>query len=98
NEWLTVVGVTRDVRDDGPVGETLPEFYLPYLQNPSALMRLVVRTDAGPMNFVSSIRHEVLTVDRDQPVTEVKSMNQFVSESVFRPRFNTILLTAFATI
>ena len=94
---MTVVGVARDVKEDGPVGETLPEFYLPCLQNPSALMRLVVRTDAEPMNFVFAIRHEVLAVDKDQPVTEIKSMKQFVSESVFRPRVNTILLSVFAT-
>jgi putative ABC transport system permease protein len=98
NAWLTVVGVARNVKEDGPVDETLPEFYLPCLQNPSALMRLVVRTNGEPMSFVSAIRQEVLAVDKDQPATGIKSMKQLVSESVFRPRLNTLLLSVFATV
>jgi len=96
--WLTVVGVAQDVKELGLIDETLPEFYLPYLQNPSALMRLVVRADAQPMDLVSGIRREVLAVDKDQPVTEIKSMKQFLSESVFRRRFNTILLGLLAAV
>ena len=99
--WLTVVGVVGDVRqikDSGPLVEQHPEFYLPCAQNPSALMTLVVRTDAEPMNLVSALRREVLAVDKYQPVTEIKSMKQFVSESVYRPRLNTELLSVFATV
>jgi len=99
--WLTVVGVAGDVKEVkelGPIDETPPEFYLPYPQNPSALMRLVVRTDAEPMNLVSALRREVLDVDKDQPFTEIKSMKQFISESVFRRRFNTVLLGIFASV
>jgi putative ABC transport system permease protein len=96
--WLTIVGVVRDVKEFGPIEETPPEFYLPCLQNPSALMRLVVRTEGQPINLASTIRDEVLAVDADQPVTEIKSMKEFISESVFRRRFNTALLGVFAAI
>ena len=96
--WLTVVGVARDVNEIGPMDDPSPEFYLPYLQNPSALMRLVIRVDAGPIDFVSSIRREVLAVDKDQPVTEIKSMKQFLAESGFRRQFNTILFGLFAAV
>ena len=98
NPWLTVVGVARDVKEIGPTAETSPEFYLPCLQNPSALMRLVVRADTGQTDIVSSIRREILAVDKDQPVIEIKSMKQFFSESAFRRRFNTILLALFAAV
>jgi putative ABC transport system permease protein len=99
--WLTVVGVAGDVKEVkelGHIDETLPEFYLPYPQNPSALMRLVVRTDAEPMSLVPALRRGLLDVDKDQPFTEIKSMKQFISESVFRSRFNTILLGVFAAV
>jgi putative ABC transport system permease protein len=96
--WLTIVGVVRDVKDFGPIEETPPEFYLPCLQNPSALMRLVVRTEGQPLNLASAIRDEVLAVDADQPVTETKSMQEFISESVFRRRFNTVWLGVFAAV
>jgi putative ABC transport system permease protein len=98
NAWLTVVAVASDVKELGPIDEAVPAFYLPYLQNPSALMRLVVRADAEQMDLVSGIRREVLAIDKDQPVTEIKTMKQFLSESVFRRRFNTILLGLFAAV
>jgi len=95
---LTIVGVARDVKDIGFTDEPRAEFYLPYLQYPSALMRLIVRADSRPMDLASSIRREVLSVDNDQPVTEIKPMTQFLSESVFRRRFLTILLGLFSAL
>lgn len=96
--WLTIVGVVRDVKEFGLIAETPAEFYLPYSQNPSALMRLVVRTEGPPMDLASTIRDEVLAVDADQPVTEIKTMNEFISDSVFSRRFNTTLLGVFAAV
>ncbi len=96
--WLTIVGVVQDVKEFGFTDETPPEFYLPYLQNPSALMRLVVRTETRPPNLVSVIREQVQAVDRDQPITEIKSMYEFISDSVYRRRFNMVLLGVFASV
>jgi len=95
SEWLTIVGIAQSVREIGPAGESNPELYLPYPQNPSALMRLVIR-GGGKADLASAISREILTVDKDQPVTEVKSMNRILSESSFRRRFNTMLLALFA--
>jgi putative ABC transport system permease protein len=94
--WLTIIGIAQDVRDIGPTYESGPELYLPYLQRPSPLMRLVIRPRSENTGLALDIRRELLAVDKYQPVTEVKGMNDIISESSFRRRLNTILLGVFA--
>jgi len=98
NSWLTIIGVTKDVKEFGAIDETPAVFYLPYLQSPSALMRLVIRGESPFGNLSASIREEVRKIDKDQPVTEIKPMQNLMSESVFRRRFNTGLLGIFAAL
>ena len=98
NEWLTIVGITQDVKEIGATYESNPELYLPYLQNPSALMRLVIRSGAENVDLASDVRGEILAIDKDQPVTEVKGMNQILKEASFRRSFNATLLGLFAAV
>ncbi len=96
NSWLTIVGVVGDVRDQALTDDPSPEILLPCSQNPSRLMRLVIRTTAEPLSLASAVRHELLALDKDQPVMDIKTLEQFISESVFRPRLNLFLLGIFA--
>ncbi len=98
NTWLTIVGVVGDVKELSLMDEPQPEFYLPFRQNPSALMRLVIRSAAEPASLIPAIRHAVLAVDNNQPVTEIKSMRQWITESVFARRTNMFLLGLFASV
>src|SRR5262249_18359892 len=98
NAWLTIVGVAQDVDEIGARYESSPELYLPYLQNPSALMRLAIRSGADNSELASDVRREILAVDRDQPVTEVKNMSEILSEPSLRRRFNATLLGLFAVV
>jgi putative ABC transport system permease protein len=98
NSWATIAGIARNVTEE-LAGEPRPgQIYLPYSQNPSRLMRLVVR--AGPSNagLAGLVRQELLAVDGDQPVTEVKTIGQVFSEAVFQRRLHTVLLGLFATL
>jgi putative ABC transport system permease protein len=96
--WLQIIGVAKDVKEFGLSEEPTPLIYLPYLQHPSSLMRLVVRTAAEPMSVTASVERAVQSVDKDQPVTEIKTMEQFIAESVSRRRFNVWLLGIFAAV
>ncbi|MEK6324526.1 MAG: ABC transporter permease [Acidobacteriota bacterium] len=100
---LTVVGVVGDLKQDGIMGVpqdqvTLPQMYLPYLQNPSSIMHLMVRTPSEPLRWAAAVRGEVYAVDKDQPVFDVKTMDEVVAESFARPRILTLLLVAFAAL
>ena len=96
--WLSIVGIAGDVRDTSLESDARPCVYLPYPQFPSSGMTLVVRAAFDPKVLISAIRDQVWAVDKDQPVTDVKTMDQYVSDSVSRRRFNALLLTTFASL
>jgi len=93
-----VVGVARDVRLDGIVPTPLPQLYLPYAQNPSSILHLVVRTAADPMRWSPSVRRAVLSIDKDQPVFDVKTLEDVLAYSFTRAATLTRVLAAFAAL
>jgi len=98
DSWLTIVGVIGNTVE-GEIGEPKePIFFLPYLQNPSRIMRLVIRTSAPPMSLAAAVRHEVEVVDKDQPVTDVKTMDDYVSAVASQRRLNMALVAFFAVL
>ena len=81
----------------------LPELYVPYSQPLFAGMTVrptfvAVRTDGDPLAMRATIRQAVGAVDPDQPVSDVRSMEQRVSESLGPRRFNMLLLVLFAAV
>jgi len=94
--WLVIVGVAGDVHDSGLDSETRPCIYVPYPQFPTSSMTLVVRSVSDPKLLIPAIRKEVWAVDGNQPVTEIKTMDQFVSDSISSRKFNALLLSIFA--
>ena len=98
NTWLTVVGVVGDVKDDGITDLTAVEIYVPYLQNPSSLMNLLVRSTSDPMRLAPSVRSQILAVDGDQPVYNIRTMENVFSQSLAEPQVITSLLATFAAI
>jgi predicted permease len=96
--WRQVVGIVGDVRQDGLVRVGRPEVYAPQLQVPVPYMLLAVRTRAEPAALTAAVRHAVMAVDKDQPLFQIKTMEQVVGDSIAGPRFQMSLLAIFATI
>jgi len=96
--WLTVVGVAADIKETGLNDREHAEIYLSYLQFPSSLMFLVVRTELPPASLSTAVRDEVLAVDRDQPVSDVRIMDSAIRESTAGPRLSADLLVLFVAI
>jgi putative ABC transport system permease protein len=94
--WMEVAGVVGDVSHDGLGAEPIPEVYLPLRQNPDSGGAVVVRTTLAPAALAGAVRRSVLALDRDQPVAEVRTMDEALSASLSRPRFSALLLAAFA--
>jgi putative ABC transport system permease protein len=94
--WYSVVGLVQNVRHL-PLGTDPPaEVFTSYLQDPSSYMTLVVRAVPDPASLAAAVRGKVLEVDRNQPVYDVATMQQRLSESVAPQRFNTLVLGIFA--
>jgi putative ABC transport system permease protein len=96
--WLTVVGVVQDVREWEWGEEKVAQLYLPYTQNPSRIMRLVVRSSGDPSALTSAVRHAIESVDPNQPATEIRTMNEFLTAAVAQRRLSMLLLGGFAAI
>jgi putative ABC transport system permease protein len=96
--WMTVVGVVGDVRYRGLNTEPRAEMYVSYQQLPVDSMTLALRTTSEPTALGTALRNEVWALDKDQPVTAIKTMGQAVSDSIARERFNMQLLTIFALV
>jgi putative ABC transport system permease protein len=98
DKWTTVVGVVGDVKSHGLTGKTEPEVYRPFLQLPTRDMALVVRTHNDPMTVAALLREAVASVDAQVPVSEIRTAEQIISNSVAEPRFTMLLLASFATL
>ena len=97
NRWLRVVGVVKDVRQFELVVEPKPQMYLPFTQaNFFEPRALVVKTNLEPLSLAATVRKTVWEIDKDQPVSDIASMETIVSESVARQRFSMLLLGIFA--
>jgi putative ABC transport system permease protein len=94
--WLTVVGVVGDVRMSGFIEESTGTVYAPFTQRPRRSMTLALRTGSDPLALADSVRQAVWQLDADQPVHDVRTMDEYVYDSLARPRFNATVLSLFA--
>ncbi|HEY3117938.1 MAG TPA: ABC transporter permease, partial [Chloroflexota bacterium] len=95
-DWSEIVGVVGNVRDSFDQRNDMPQSYEPYLQRPSSVMTLVVRTRSDPASFAPMLRRAVWGVDKDQPITAVHTMNRLIAESGSNSRVMNILMGTFA--
>ena len=99
NPWLSVVGVVKDVRQFELNADPKPQIYLPYTQAGLFAPRdLVIRTTTEPLSLTAAVRNTVWEIDKDQPVSDIRTMEQILSESVSRDRFSMLLLGIFAIV
>jgi putative ABC transport system permease protein len=95
---LTVIGVVGDIRADGGVFQRpeIPLIYLPYLQNPSPIMHLIVRTASNPLGSANIVRDQVWAVDKNQPVADIATMDDIVAFRFVTERVSADLVSVFA--
>ncbi len=96
--WFEIVGVTANVRSLDLREDAQPELYFASKQDAFSQVAIVVRSTVEPSSLAASLREAVAQVDPTVPVSEVKTMEHIVSESVTQPRFNLFLLGMFSTI
>jgi len=98
--WCEIVGIVSDVKHLGLREPTPSEMLVPYLQRPEETMSLAVRTAEGiePLSLTSAVRHAVQSVDRDQPVYSVETMEQRLANLRASERLIALLIGLFATL
>jgi putative ABC transport system permease protein len=97
-KWLTIVGIVRSIRHRGLDVDPAPEYYLPFAQDPERSMVLTVRSAQDPRSLASAVRREIQSIDLDQPMANVRTLEVVTADSVAPRRMSMVLLTAFAGI
>jgi putative ABC transport system permease protein len=94
--WSTIVGVVGNVKNESLSLTQNKSVYLPHAQISLGGMGLAVRAAASPESVVVAIREQVKGMDPNLPVTQVLTMTEVVSRSIYRPRLFAILFGVFA--
>jgi putative ABC transport system permease protein len=97
-KWLTIVGIVRSIRHRGLDVDPAPEYYVPLAQGPWHAMVLTVRSAQDPRSLTSAVRREIQSIDPDQPMANVRTLEVVTADSVAPRRMSMVLLAAFAGI
>jgi predicted permease len=95
NTPIQIVGVVGDFRQKNLATPAEPTAYLHYLQNIRAGMSIAVRTNGNPLRYTNAIREAIWSVDRDQTITSMETLESIVGGNVARPRLLATLLLLF---
>ncbi|HWN45622.1 MAG TPA: ABC transporter permease [Thermoanaerobaculia bacterium] len=95
---LEIVGIAGNVRHASFGADDRTHMYVPYAQDTWAAMNLVLHTQGEPLGVAGHVRRVVWGVDRDQPVAEVRTMEDIRAGSVGQLRFVMVLLGVFAVV
>jgi putative ABC transport system permease protein len=93
---VQIVGVTPDLKIGG-LGDNSANniLFVPYRQRPFLSVEIVAR---GPSSIAQDVRREVLAIDRDQPVANVRTMSEVLADSMTQPHLRTALIGGFAAL
>jgi putative ABC transport system permease protein len=93
-----IVGVIRQVAEQAGEKERAVEIYVPVAQNPWFSASIAVQTAGEPMSFLPAVKAAIARVDKDQPLTRVRTMEEVAAQSTSQPRFRAELVGAFAAL
>ena len=91
-----IVGVVGDTKTGSLTGEGGAQIYVPNAQARENFMGLVIRTAGDPAAFATTLRHEVQALDKDQPIYNVRTMDDVVANSLGTRRVSMQLFAVFA--
>jgi putative ABC transport system permease protein len=94
--WIEVVGVVGHTAHEGLDAERRIQLYLPHAQVGDNLMTIVVRSAGNPATIIGPLRAAVRSVDPDQPIARVRTMEEMMDDALGQRRFSMLLLGLFA--
>jgi len=93
-----IVGVVADAKLYGLDAPVEPAVYVPHMQHPGGSMGVVVRTEGDPAAMAPAVRREVLKLDPEQPISDVRTMEKVLSDSLMLRRVSMLLIAVFASL
>jgi putative ABC transport system permease protein len=92
-QWLTVVGVVGDVRRESPAVEAAPDLYVSYRQVGTQVADFMARTAVDPLSLAAAATRVVAEVDREEPVSDLTSMDQAIARTIWQRRSAVAIIT-----
>jgi putative ABC transport system permease protein len=96
NPWIVIIGIAKDVPHRAVGSQSEPDWYTSRVISPQRHRYLFVRSTLPSAAFTTAIRSAVATIDRQQPLTSVRTMDEVIGATTAPRRFNTLLLGVFA--
>ena len=96
--WLSVVGVVGEIKDVSLDRKPMLHVYRPYAQHAIPGMFLALRTGSSPAGILPAVRQELRSLDPDQPLYAVQTMQSYVNDSLAQPRLRFLLIALFASV
>src|SRR5947209_40292 len=96
-QWITIVGVVGDVKQYGLDQDAVDSLYVPFDLSPNP-GTILVKTSDDPMNHVEQLRSAVFSVDPEQPITNIKTLDELRGDAVAATRLTSLLLALFAAL
>jgi putative ABC transport system permease protein len=95
-KWITIVGVLADTKMYGLANPARLEVYVPFCQFPQDGMTLLVKSSKEPRPLAAAVRQVVASIDEEQPVFGIATMQEVVDTSISEPRITLMLLGLFS--
>ncbi len=95
-DWLTIVGVSGDVRQYGLAKPPVDQVYVSLMQYPGLSTACLVRTTAEPKALTAAVRNAVHAIGPEQPVDRFRTLEEMHENALDMPRLTAVLLAAFA--
>ena len=99
--WYTIVGVVKEIRERGVAEDSRPAIYRVHEQADQSndlASGIVVRTALQPESLISSVRQAIWSVDKNQPLARIRTMEDIIDRQLSTPTQSTALLGAFAVL
>jgi putative ABC transport system permease protein len=96
--WRQIIGIVGDIKQYGVDKATSAQSYEPFAQVPFTSLNVVIRTKGSPAALLGALRPAVYAVDKDQPVGQIRPLEEIVADSISRQRFAMTLLTVFSAV
>jgi len=95
NPDVTVVGIIGNTKNDGIKEAAAPALFVPYTLMAPPGRALALRTTGPPMSLLNSVRDQVRTIDKEQPIGRPATLQEITGSQTIQPRFNTALFSFF---
>ena len=93
-----IVGIVHDVKLAGLEAPSEPAYYIPASQAPLEDMTILVRTTTDPLSIVGAVRQAVWSIDPNQPISNVSTLEKVVDDSIAQRRLNMLLMGLFGSL